>query len=61
MGTTLMANITLATYKIDGLAFVPSSGGLADCSPSEKATAPFTLAAGGSTVAVDTLAFLACQ
>jgi hypothetical protein len=61
MGTTLTANVTLATYKIDGMAFVPSSGGLADCAPPEQATAAFTLAAGGSTVAADTLAFIACQ
>ena len=60
-GTTLTANVTLATYKIDALTFVPSSGGLADCSPSEQATAAFTLTAGGSTFAVDTLAFTACQ
>jgi len=60
-GTTLTANVTLATYKFDGLAFVPSSGGLANCSPSEQATAAFTLIAGGSTVAVDTLEFTACQ
>ena len=61
MGTTLTPNVTLATYKIDGMAFVPSSGGLANCAPSEQATAAFTLAAGGSTVAVDTLDFMACQ
>ena len=60
-GTTLTANVTLATYKIDGMAFVPSSGGVADCSPSEQTTAAFTLTAGGSTVAVDPLAFTSCQ
>lgn len=60
-GTTITANITLATYKIDALAFVPSSGGVADCSPSEQTTAAFTMTAGGSTVAVDALAFTACQ
>ena len=56
-GTTLTANVTLATYKIEGQASVPSSGGLADCSPSELATNAFTLAAGGSAVTVDPLAF----
>ena len=60
-GTTLTANVTLATYKIEGQASVPSSGGLADCSPSELATNAFTLAAGGSAVTVDPLAFTACQ
>ncbi len=60
-GTSLAANITLATYKMDGLAFVPSSGGAADCSPSEQTTAAFTLTAGGSIVAVDPLAFTSCQ
>ncbi len=60
-GTSLAANITLATYKMDGLAFVPSSGGATDCTPSEQTTAAFTLAAGGGTVAVDTLAFTSCQ
>ena len=60
-GTTLTANVTLATYKIEGQASVPSSGGLADCSPSGQSTSPFTLTAGASTVAVDTLAFTACQ
>ncbi len=60
-GTSLAANITLATYKIDGLAFVPSSGGATDCTPSEQTTAAFTLAAGGGTAAVDTLAFTSCQ
>jgi Domain of unknown function (DUF4382) len=60
-GTTLMANVALAAYRIGGQASVPSSGGLPDCSPSEQAANAFTLAAGGSTVAVDTLAFTACQ
>ena len=60
-GTTLNGNVTLAAYKIDGVAFVPSSGGAADCSPSEQTTAAFTLTAGGSTVAVDPLAFTSCQ
>ncbi len=60
-GTALNANVTLATYKIEGQASVPSSGGVADCTPSLQTTTPFTLTAGGSTVAVDTLSFTACQ
>ena len=47
-GTPLAPNITLATYKIDAVAFVPSSGGLADCSPPEQTTPAFTLSAGGN-------------
>lgn len=60
-GTTLTANVTPATYKIDAVANVPSSGGALDCSPSEQTTAAFTLPAGGATVSVNTLAFSACQ
>jgi hypothetical protein len=60
-GTTLAANVTLATYKIDASAFVPSSGGVADCSPSEQTTPAFTLTAGGVTVPVQTLPFTMCQ
>ena len=60
-GTTLNGNVTLATYKIDAAAFVPSSGGVVDCTPSELTTNAFTLTAGGSTVSVDALAFTACQ
>ncbi len=60
-GTPLTANVTLATYKIDGVAFVPSSGGLADCSPSEQTTPAFTLSAGAVTASVDPLAFASCQ
>lgn len=60
-GTTLTANVTLATYKIEGQASVPSSGGAADCSPSDLATNAFTLAAGGAMVTVDAIAFTACQ
>jgi hypothetical protein len=60
-GTNLSANVTPATYQIDGAAVVPSSGGLADCMPSELTTPGFTLAAGGVTVPVQTLAFTGCQ
>ena len=60
-GTTLAANATLAIYKADGLAFVPSSGGTSDCSPSELTTAPLAVTAGGSSVPVPTLAFAGCQ
>jgi hypothetical protein len=60
-GTILSPNVTLATYQIDGAAVVPSSGGLADCSPYELTTPAFTLSAGGITVPVPTLVFTSCQ
>lgn len=60
-GTILTPNATLGTYQIDAAAFVPSSGGLADCSPSEMTTPAVMLTAGGSTVTAPTLAFSMCQ
>ena len=60
-GTSLTGNNTLAIYKVDALAYVQSSGGTADCNPSELTSAPVILTAGGSTVAVPTLAFAGCQ
>jgi hypothetical protein len=60
-GTKLTPNTTLATYKIDGMASVPSSGGVLDCSPSEMTTPAFTLAAGGVDVSVPTIGFTMCQ
>jgi hypothetical protein len=59
-GTTLTPNAALAIYKVDAFAYVQSSGGVADCTPSEL-TSEVTLTAGGSTVAVPTLAFTGCQ
>ncbi len=60
-GTTLTPNAALAIYKIDGIAFEPSSGGTADCTPSELTSPALILTAGGSTVAVSTAAFTGCQ
>jgi hypothetical protein len=60
-GTALTANNTLATYKLDALAFVQSSGGTADCSPPELASSLLLVSAGGATVNVPTLAFTGCQ
>src|SRR5205823_1937708 len=60
-GTTLNGNATLATYKVDGVAFVPSWGRVLDRSPSEQMTSPLTLTAGGTTASVDTLAFSASE
>jgi Domain of unknown function (DUF4382) len=59
-GTTLTQSALPALYVVDGVAFVPSSGGSPDCSPSElKATAVTPVA--GANVPVSTLAFTGCQ
>lgn len=60
-GATLSSNAPLATYILDGLAFVPSSGGIADCSPPEQKTSSYALAAGGATITVQPLPFTQCQ
>jgi hypothetical protein len=61
-GVTLSQTAPLATYVVDGLAFSPSSGGAADCTPSELKTQPYGVTQGGSlTLAVQTLAFAQCQ
>jgi hypothetical protein len=59
-GTTLTQSLLPASYTVDGIAFVPSSGELLDCSPSElKSTAVPPVA--GATLPVSTLAFVGCQ
>lgn len=61
-GATLMQSAALASYVVDGMAFVPSSGGTADCSPSEVKSSVNTLTgAGPFSIAADTLAFIQCQ
>lgn len=59
-GATLTLSAPLATYVIDGQAFVPSSGGTADCNPSEMKSQSYALST-VFTVSVQTLAFLQCQ
>jgi hypothetical protein len=59
-GTTLAQSALPPAYTIDGLAFVPSSGGTTDCSPGELQATPVTPVA-GSTLPVSTLAFTGCQ
>ena len=59
-GTTLSASGPFATYLIDGLAVVPSSGGVADCNPSEQKTDAYTLS-GGDSITVQPLSFTQCQ
>jgi hypothetical protein len=60
-GVTLSQTSPLATYVVDGLAFVPSSGGAADCSPSEQKTTSYALSVGGSSITIQPLAFTQCQ
>ncbi len=59
-GTTLTQSLLPAAYTIDGIAFVPSSGGTLNCSPNELQATPVTPVA-GSTLPVSTLAFTGCQ
>ena len=60
-GAALVSSSPLATYVIDGLAFVSSSGGVSDCNPSEQKTPSYALAAGGTPIAVQSLSFTQCQ
>jgi Domain of unknown function (DUF4382)/Carboxypeptidase regulatory-like domain len=59
-GTTLALSAPLATYVVDGLAFVPSSGGTLNCTPSEQKTQAYALASNFS-LSVQALAFVQCQ
>ena len=59
-GTPLTQSLLPAAYTIDGIAFVPSSGGTLNCSPNELQATPVTPLA-GSTLPVFTLAFIGCQ
>lgn len=60
-GVTLSQSSLQANYVLDGLAFVPSSGGTADCAPSEQKTQSYIPAPSGGTIAAQTLAFVQCQ
>jgi hypothetical protein len=61
-GATLSQGSPLAAYVLDGLAFVPSSGGTADCTPAEQKTQAYVLTPTGSfNVSIQTLAFTQCQ
>lgn len=59
-GVSLALSAPLATYVVDGLAFVPGSGGTVDCTPPEQKTQSFALSNNFS-LAVDTLKFVQCQ
>jgi hypothetical protein len=59
-GTTYAAGAAgNASYAVEGQAFVPLSGGTADCTLPKQTTAPVTVSAGG-TIAAATLAFTGC-
>lgn len=62
-GTTLTASTSLASYSIDGEAEVPSSGGVADCMPSDVTSQVYAITSGGPfTIALtNALAFAGCQ
>ena len=59
-GASLTQSAPLATYVIDGLASVPSSGGVMDCTPSEQKTQAYALSNNFS-ISVQALAFTQCQ
>lgn len=59
-GVSITQSSLLGTYMIDGLAFVPSSGGTPDCTPSEQKTQQYALS-NNFNVPVQTLAFTQCQ
>lgn len=59
-GTTVTQVALPASYTVDGIAFVPSSGGTLNCSTSELKSNPATPVVGTS-VPVSTLAFTGCQ
>lgn len=59
-GTTLTQSPLPASYVVDGIAFVPSSGGMLDCSPNELKSNAVTPAP-GAPLPVSTLAFAGCQ
>ena len=61
-GATLAQSSLQASYLVDGMAFVPSSGGTADCSLSEIKSSAITLGATGPySVTVPTINFTGCQ
>jgi hypothetical protein len=61
-GATLVQGATSsAAYTVDAIAFVPSSGGTLDCSPSELKTSTAVMPVPASSVSAATLAFTGCQ
>ena len=60
-GVTLSQSSLQANYVLDGLAFVPSSGGTADCAPSEQKTQSYAPIPSGGAIAAQALEFTQCQ
>lgn len=58
-GTTLSLGLVAASYTVDAITFVPSSGGTFDCAPSEVKSAAI-LPIAGTTATVAPLSFTAC-
>lgn len=58
-GTSLSLSVVAASYTADAIAFVPSSGGTLDCTPSEVKSAA-VLPVAGVTATVAPLSFTAC-
>jgi hypothetical protein len=58
-GTTLSVSVVAASYTVDALAFIPSSGGSVDCTPSEMKSSAIAPVA-GTTINVPTIAFTGC-
>jgi hypothetical protein len=59
-GTPLTQSTLPASYGVDAVAFVPSSGGVLDCSTSELKS-PVVTPVAGAVVPVGALAFTGCQ
>lgn len=59
-GTVLVQSSLPASYLVEGIAFVPSSGGLSDCSTGELKSTAITPVAGAS-AQVSVLAFTGCK
>jgi hypothetical protein len=60
-GVTLSQSSLQANYVVDGLAFVPSSGGTTDCAPPEQKTQSYTPTPSGDIIAAQPLVFVQCQ
>jgi hypothetical protein len=59
-GTTYSQSSGSVSYVVDAMAFVPQSGGTADCTMPEQKSTPLTVTAGAN-VSVGNLAFTGCQ
>jgi hypothetical protein len=57
-GATLTVSPSAAAYVVDGIAFVPGSGGTPNCTPSEVQAPAYSAS---STGPVQALAFVQCQ